>query len=271
MVSRGSPRRAAIQIAERAGDPDPGGCRAFFLSGFIAACTTSREEQLYKSAQEYWDKKMYGMAAEKYEQVFHINPDSPKAEQSLYKAAFIQGYYLQEPSRAIDLFLRIPIRYPDGPYRLKTHQHLAEIFATHLKSYPQAIAQYDTLIDLRKRTGEDLSELYQKKAHCYFLMEDWENARKIHEKSLKEYPRGAAADKAAYQIGYIYFLEGKQEAAERALRFFLETYPDSDWAFDGMLHLARAKEEQHQTVDSDALYRRIRERFPERVRDIKKE
>jgi len=239
------------------------------LSGLIAACTTSREEKLYESAQEYWDKKMYGMAAEKYEQVFQTDPRHPKAEQSLYKAAFIQGYFLQEPSRAIDLFLRIPIQYPHGPYRLKTHQHLAEIFSSHLKSYPQAIAQYDTIIDLRRRTGADLSELYQKKARCYFQMEDWERARKTQETCLKEYPRGVAADKAAYQIGYIYFLEGKYEAAERALRFFLESYPESDWAFDGMLHLARAKEEQHQALDSEALYRRIRERFPERAGEIK--
>ena len=103
------------------------------------------------------------------------------------------------------------------------------------------------------------------------MMEDWENARKIHETCLRKYPRGGATDKAAYQIGYIYFLEGKWEEAERALRFFLKTYPDSEWAFDGMLHLARAKEEQHQTVDSDAVYNQIRERFPERAREIKKE
>jgi len=242
-----------------------------FFVWVAGGCSSSDgPEDLYETARSYWDRKMYAMAAEKYEQFSLTHPDHPKADEGLYKAAFIHAYYLQDPSGAIARFLRFPILYPDSSYRLSSHEHLAEIFASHLKSYLQAVAQYDKLIELRKGSGEDLSELYFKKARCYFLMEDWENARRTHERSLREYPQGRAADKAAYQIGYILFLEGQHAAAERALRYFLETYPDSDWTFDGMLHLARAKEEQHQTLDSDALYDRLRARFPDRIDEIQK-
>jgi len=235
------------------------------LAVLNGACKESPEEGLQRAAQGYWDKKMYGMAAEKYEQAFRANPDHPKAEMCLYKAAFLHAYYLQEPTRAIDLFLGIPARYPDGQMRRKAHAHLAEIFADQMKRYPEAIAQVDQLMELRRPNGEDLCDLYLKKADCLFKMEDWKGAREACQRCVSERPGGPGADRAAYQIGYTHFLEGNYPEAEAAMRSFLETYPDSEWAFDGMLHLARAKEEQQQKLDSEALYGRLREQFPGRA------
>jgi TolA-binding protein len=212
---------------------------------------------------------MYGMAAEKYEQFYYAHPDHPKAEQSLYKAAFLYAYFLMDPSRAVELFVRITVLYPDSSTCLKAHEHLAEIFGSHLKSYSRAVAQYDKLIKLHKRREEDLSALYMEQARCFFMMEEWESARDNYEKILKEYPLGSLADKAAYQIGYMHFLEGRYGAAEKALRYFLETYPKSEWAFDGMLQLARAKEAQQQTMDSDEIIERLRIRFPERMSETR--
>jgi len=240
----------------------------FFFALQPGGCRSSDGMDLYETAGAYWERKMYGMAAEKYEQFSLAYPDHPKADQSLYKAAFIHAYYLQDPSGAVARFLRLPVRYPNSPYRVRAHEHLAEIYASHLKSYLQAAVQYERVIELQKGSGEDLSELFFEKARCYFLMEDWDKARAVHERSLQRYPDGKTADRSAYQIGYIYFLQGKHESAERALRFFLETYPGSEWAFDGLLHLARAKEEQHQRLDSEALYKQLRERFPEQASGV---
>ncbi len=237
----------------------------FFFAFLPWGCTSGAEMDLYESARVHWEKKMYGMAAEQYEQFSLAHPDHPKADESLYTAAFIRAYFLQDPSGAVARFLRLPVRYPNSPYRSQAHEHLAEIYASHLNSYPQAAAQYERLIELQGVSGEDLSDLFFRKARCYFLMEDWDSAQRTHERNLQRYPEGQAADRSAYQIGYIHFLQGRHEAAERAMRFFLEAYPESDWAFDGLLHLARAKEEQHQRLDSEALYRQLRERFPERA------
>jgi TolA-binding protein len=168
----------------------------------------------------------------------------------------------------VELFLRLTVHYPDSAYRVKAHEQLAEILGSHLKNYPRAIAQYDKLIRLQKRSRSDLSDLVMAQARCYFMMEDWKSARKNYERVLKEYPLSSSADKAAYQIGYTHFLEGNFEAAERALRHFLERYPKSEWAFDGMLHLARAKEAQNQSVDSADIMERLKIRFPERMSEM---
>jgi TolA-binding protein len=241
---------------------------SLFFCIFLAGCTPSQEQDLYSQAQGYWEKKMYGMAAQRYEQFHFAHPDYPKADQSLYKAASLYAYFLQDRSRAVELFLRLTVLYPDSAYCLKAHEQLAEIFGSHLKDYPKAIAQYDQLIRLQKRGHHDLSELYMEQARCYFMMEDWKSARKNYEKILKEYPLGSFADKAAYQIGYTHFLEGNYDAAERALRLFLESYPKSEWAFDGMLHLARAKEAQNQGMDSAEILERMKIRFPEKMSEI---
>jgi len=241
---------------------------SLFFFFFSAGCTPSQEQDLYSQAQGYWDKKMYGMAAQRYEQFHFAHPDHPKADRSLYKAASLYAYFLQDPSRAAELFLRLTVLYPDSGYCLKAHAQLAEIFASHLKSYPRAIAQYDKLIRLQKQGHNDLSELYMEQARCYFMMEDWKSARKNYEKVLKEFPLGSFSDKAAYQIGYTHFLEGNYDAAERALRHFLENYPKSEWAFDGMLQLARAKESQNQDMDSADIIERMRIRFPEKMSAI---
>jgi TolA-binding protein len=241
---------------------------SLFFCVLFAGCPSSQDQDLYSQAQEYWEKKMYGMAAQRYEQFHFAHPDHPKADQSLYKAASLYAYFLQDDSRAVELFSRLTVLYPDSAYRLKAHEQLAEILGSHLKSYPRAIAQYDKLIRLQKRGQNDLSELYMEQARCYFMMEDWKSARRNYEKILKEYPLGSFADKAAYQIGYTHFLEGHYHAAEKALRHFLGSYPKSEWAFDGMLQLARAKEAQNQSMDSADIIERLKIRFPERMSEI---
>ncbi len=231
-------------------------------------CKGSGDEDLYEQAQRHWEGKLYGMAAQNYEQFSFGRPYHPKAAGSLYKAAFIYAYYLGEFPRAIELLLRLIVLYPESPKRLEAHQELAEIYSTYLKRYPQAISQYEKMIGVLGKKREDLSELYYKIGRCHFLMGDMEKAMKTFEKLLRMYPRGSLADNAAFQMGYIQYLKGSFADAEKALRSFLKEYPDSDYAFDGMLHLAKAKEKQHQSKASRELYEKIRERFPDRFRDV---
>jgi len=121
---------------------------------------------------------------------------------------------------------------------------------------------------MEKDRGGDASKYLASKARCYFEMEDWDNALLTYREILKFCPDGSAADRAAYQIGYIHFLRKRYPEAEQAFRYFLETYPKSEWAFDGMLHLARAKERQNRTAESEILYQHLRKRYPERADEV---
>lgn len=230
-------------------------------------CKGAGDEDVYEQAEHYWEGKLYGMAAENYEQFSLSCPKHPKAPESLYKSAFIYAYYLGEYPRAIELFLRLTVLYPESPKRLKAHQELAEIYSTYLKRYPQAISEYERMIELLSDSKEDLSELYYRIGRCYFLMGDMEKALSTFGKLLRMYPQGRLADNAAYQTGYIQFLNGNFADAEETFRSFLKAYPDSDYAFDGMLNLAKAKEKQHQSEASKEMYEEIRKRFPDRFRD----
>ena len=234
-----------------------------------AGCNGSDGDAEYEKAEQFWQRKMYGLAAQGYEQFASRHPKHPKAAQSLYKAGFLYAYYLTDYPRAIQLFHRLIALHPESPYCLKAHRSLAENYATRLRQYPQAIAQYQRVIDLERRAGRDVSPYYYEVGRCYFLMGDSNQALEVYERICRETPQGEYADSAAFQIGFIRFLEGDCEAAEKSFRFLLEQYPDSEWTFDGMLHLARCLEKRDRREESKELYRKMREQFPERAGTIK--
>ena len=74
-------------------------------------CSLDSEEQTYRKAQDYWDQKLFGLAAEAYEQFAYQFPDSEKADDSLHKAAIISSTYLQEYGRASDLYQKLLANY----------------------------------------------------------------------------------------------------------------------------------------------------------------
>jgi TolA-binding protein len=96
-------------------------------------------------------------------------------------------------------------------------------------------------------------------------MGDSSQAVKAYERICREAPKGEFADSAAYQIGFVRFLEGDWEGAEKAFRRLLEQYPESEWVFDGMLHLARSLKKMDRHQESDAVVREMGEKFPNRA------
>lgn len=241
----------------------------FSLAG--PGCRGRESDTDYEKAEQFWQRQMYGLSAQNYEQFASRQPEHPKAAQSLYKAGFIYAYYLSDYPRAIQLFHRLIAMHPESPYCLEAHRSLAENYATRLRQYPQAIAQYEKVIELEKKAGRDVSPYQYEVGRCYFLMGDSNQALEVYKKICRETPEGKFADSAAFQIGFIRFLEGDWEGAERSFRFLLEKYPESDWAFDSMVHQARCLRKLSRREDAEALYERIRKNFPEKARNLESE
>ncbi len=233
-----------------------------------AGCNGSHADDPYQRAEQYWHRQMYGLAAQSYEQFAARRPDDPKAAQSLYKAGFIYAYYLSDYPRAVQLFHRLIALHPESPYCLQAHKNLAENYETRLRQYPQAIAQYRRVIELERREGKDVSPYCYEVGRCYFMMGDPRQALEVYQRICKETPKGEYADSAAYQIGFLQFLDEDWEAAEKSFRFLLENYPDSQWTVDAMLNRARCLRKLGRTAAFDSLYREIRKRFPERASDL---
>ena len=59
-----------------------------------AGCSVSDSDAEYRKAEQFWQRKMYGLSAQSYEHFASQQPKHPKAAQSLYKAGFIYAYYL---------------------------------------------------------------------------------------------------------------------------------------------------------------------------------
>ncbi len=245
------------------------GLAFFSLAGH--GCRGSESESDYQKAEQFWQRHMYGLAAQAYEQFGSRQPEHAKAAQSLYKAGFIYAYYLTDYPRAIQLFHRLIALYPESPYCLEAHRGLAENYATRLRQYPQAIAQYERVIDLERKAGRDVSPYQYEVGRCYFLMGDSKQALEVYEKISRETPGGEFADSAAFQMGFIRFLGGDWEEAERSFRFLLENYPESQWAFDSMLHQARCLKKLDRREEAEALYGKIRKKFPEKARKLESE
>ena len=228
-------------------------------------CQGSGGDAGYLKAEEFWERKMYGLAAQTYEQFATQQHGHPKAAQSLYKAAFIYGYYLTDYPRSVQLFHRLTALHPDSPYCLQAHRSLAETYAMRLGQYPQAIDHYRRVIELERQEGRDFSRYAYEVARCYFLMGDSNQALEVYESICRESPEGEFAAGAAFQIGFVRFLAEDWEAAERGFRFLLERYPESDWTFDGMLHLASCLRKLDREKEAGRLDQQIRERFPDRA------
>lgn len=238
------------------------------LPGLLGGCSGSESDAAYRKAERFWQRKMYGLAAQGYEQFASQDPDHPKAAQSLYKAGFIYAYYLTDYPRAIQLFHRLIALHPDSPFCLEAHRSLAENYATRLRQYPQAIAQYRKVIELQRERGKDVSPALYEVGRCYFLMGDSRQAVEVYERICREVPKGEFADNAAYQIGFIRFLEEDWEGAERGFRFLLQNHPKSEWVFDGMLHLARCLKKLGREPEAEGILREMKERFPDRAAEM---
>lgn len=242
----------------------------FLLNG-PAGCFHSESEEAYRKAEGFWQREMYGLAAQEYELFASQEPDHPKAAQSLYKAGFIYAYYLSDYPRSIQLFHRLIALYPDSPYRLQARQGLAENYATRLRQYPQAIEQYQGVIDLEEKAGRDVSPYLYEIGRCYSMMGDTKQAVEVYEKIFREARRGEFADNAAYQIGFIRYLEGDWEGAEKSFRLLLKNYPASEWTFDGMVHLVRSLRKLKKEKQAGEVLERIRKQFPDRAAEIEAE
>lgn len=242
----------------------------FLLNG-QAGCFDSEGDEAYRKAEGFWQRKMYGLAAQGYEQFASQEPGHPKAAQSLYKAGFIYAYYLSDYPRTIQLFHRLIALYPDSPHCLQAHQGLAENYATRLRQYPQAIEQYQRVIEIEGKAGKDVSPYLYEVGRCYSMMGDTRQAVEVFERIFREAPKGEFADNAAYQIGFIRYLEADWEGAERSFLLFLKKYPESEWIFDGMVHLARCLRKLKREKEAGELLERIRRQFPERGAEIQTE
>ena len=236
-----------------------------------AGCKRSPGDEEYEKAEEFWERKMYGLAAQTYEHFASLQPQHPKAAQSLYKAGFIYAYYLTDYPRAIQLFHRLISLHPESPFCVKAHRSLAENYAARLRQYPQAIAQYKRVIELERKEGRDVSPYCFEVGRCYFLMGDSEQALEVYERICRETPKGAFADSAAYEIAFIRFLDGDWEAAEKGFRFVLDKYPQSPWTFDAMLHQARCLKKLNRGQEALGIHKKIREQFPEKAGTVEKE
>jgi TolA-binding protein len=233
-----------------------------------AGCSGTDSDAEYRKAEQFWQRKMHGLAAQSYEHFASQQPKHPKAAQSLYKAGFIYAYYLTDYPRAIQLFHRLIALYPESPFCLEAHRCLAENYATRLRQYPQAIAQYLRVVDLEREAGRDVSPSLYEVGRCYFLMGDTNQAVEVYGRICREAPKGEYADSAAYQIGFTHFLQEDWETAEKDFRFLLEQYPESEWTFDGLLHLSRCLKQLDRQQESKKVLLELRKRFPEKADTI---
>jgi len=244
----------------------------FFV--FLCGCNDS-ELELYEKAQHFWEKKMFSLSAQNYEQFSFQHPAHPNAAKSLLKSGEIYAYYLQDYTRGIEILHRVTTLYPSTDYAEDALERLADLYETHLKQYFNAIDQYKAIIKRRSHAAgishevSDLSAYYYRIARCYYEMKYWDQAIVFFRNAISNFPEGKFSDTAAYQVGYIYYLEERYQEAAKAFRFFLDKYPQSQWMFDGMLHLGRSLEKMDQHKEARHIYKVLKKKFPGKMKTIK--
>jgi TolA-binding protein len=198
-------------------------------------------------------------AAEKsYRDIYQRYPQASEAAEALLRIGKIWQYDRRDEQKALLSYLQLEHDYPDSLLVLSAREEAAQIVKYTLKDYSRAIEFYQRLLDLN--TGHP-DQYYYEIADCYFLLENYPQARIELEILLENFPDSPLVPDVLYRKGGILLLEGRMTAAQQDWQSMIEQYPDSSYRLQAQFDLAKLLEEQGALDEALRSYRQI-EGFP---------
>ena len=168
------------------------------------------DDALYYQGEAHIKLKEYPLAVVVFRRLISDFPQSPYADESLYKLAY--ATFLQsnpahltqdktfEAIRELQFFLD---QYPDSEWSAEVHALLQECF--------------DKVAEKDYRIG-----------NLYYKMKDWEAARLYFGELLEMYPMSNWASRAQYEIAESYAREGKYREAIEQFEIFIQSFPGNE-------------------------------------------
>ena len=227
-----------------------------------AGCLGNSEaRQLADKARGLWDGGRYQDAARNFLIIAELYPSSTLAEESLYWAASLYEYYIQDAEQAIRQYQRLIVAYPKGRFFYEAKQNLAEVYEQDKDTRHRALQIYQQLL-----LADDLQDrrdwLHLKIARLYLQMGKMDQARMDVRDLLLQNPQSPLRPQAYYLVGYSYYLEKRFDLALWSFRQLARDFPGSPTALHALYFVADTLEEQGQMRDALKAYTALRGKYP---------
>ena len=189
----------------------------FFTIQFASAQRTENfksPQYEYQTAVDLFNKEKYGSAQQYFKYVYESTEDNQhdlRTNSLFYQGVCAAKLDNQDAGYLLQTFID---RYPVHTSVPEAHYYLGRFYFAR-KNYKKAIAQFDEIYESQIQP-ENVQEYHFKKGYCYFMTEDYDNAKMMFRKAREE--EGPYRDRSAYYLAYMAY---QSEQFDAALEDFL--------------------------------------------------
>lgn len=250
------PRPASGRLSEGA----LRGILLVFLCAFItSACTTDQGRAVFDKAETTFSNGDIDTALSQYQYVVDKHPESSFAPKSQYRIAQIYNSYIGDKKRAMEAYSTLYFMYPNAPETIDAREDLAAIYAAN-GDHALAIEQYQRLISDRP---SDYAKIQYMIAMEYIMLNDFRQAR-VEFVELLNRASGERLPEIQYQIANTYYIEGGLDDAMAEYKKVIERYPQTSFAVDARLGIAKSLSESGRLTEALALLKGLKGEYPNR-------
>lgn len=218
-----------------------------------------RDLRYYAQAEEQQFAGRYQEAARLFKKLQRRHPESPKADEALYRLGQIRQLQLKSYPEAILAFLSLEKDYPHSPLAGEALRQVADLYKNQLLDYPRAIVIYQKLLD---RGTEDADAVQYQIADCYFRLNNFEQARIEFESLLKNHPETSLSAEVHYRLAVNLALEGEGKKALELFTQVEEDWPESPYAVEARFGRAEVLEDREDLGGALKLLEGLRGSYP---------
>lgn len=154
--------------------------------------------------------KQYAAAAATFEALLNEAPKYAAADNAQYQLAWALQLG-SKPAAAAQAFAKFAASFPKSPLAPEANEHVAD-FAYQNKDYPAAAAAYYAVTEKSAGTERGERATYWL-GWAYYQQADYSRAEQTFRFQIREYPRGALAQDAAFMVAESLFRQEKYAAA----------------------------------------------------------
>lgn len=165
----------------------------------------------YRDAVELFNKEKYGAAQEKFKQLLATKdyPVELRANATYYQAVCALQLFNADAENLMMAFIK---DYPENPKVNAGYFNLANYYFKN-KDYSNALLAF-AKTDATQLSAEELSDFNFKSGYCYFVQQDYTNAKKFFYEAISKESKYSAP--ATYYYAHIAYTEKNYETALKA-------------------------------------------------------
>jgi tetratricopeptide (TPR) repeat protein len=221
----------------------------------------SLERRLLTSGKLLRENKEFAEAVAEFERAVRYSPSSWVGLESARLGGVVSLYDLKDYEKAVFFFRHI-VRFGQKPPEVKwAQQRLAEIYYEKLSNYPQAIVEYQRLLQANP-AKEEAPEYQLRIARSYFYMANFDQAISEANEFISKNPSG----KYVYEMHLLkadaLLAQKKLDEAIAAYTLIEEMFKDREDVTQVRLNKAIAFEDKKDWDRAIAVLEGIKEKYP---------